>query len=141
MHCTQPRCQHWDLRPGKICGFSDYYPLTLLLGGVNHIKESVQLCTGRSKLLKELKFRNDKYQWKRVQMGYFLVSLCLLSFLQSLLTISQFLFSLTTFFHPSCCPPCPYSSHDIFSCIYLYGIVPFHELTNSIGLSGHIDVY
>lgn len=137
---THPRCQYWDPRLGKICGFSDHSPLTLFSGGIHYIKESVQLCTGRSKLFKELKFHDDKYLWKReVHLGCFLVNLCLFSFLQSLLIISPFLFSLTIFFYSSCCLPCPHSNHDILSCISLYDLVPFHELTNSIGLRGHTD--
>lgn len=101
MHCTHPRCQPWNPRPGKICGFSDHYPFTLFSGGVNHTKESAQLCSRRSKLLKELKFHDDRYLWKReVHMGYFLVNLCLLSFLQSLSTISPFLFFFNHFLLP-----------------------------------------
>lgn len=69
----------WD-QEKSLREFSDHYPFTLFSGGVNHIKENVQLYTGRSKLLWEPKFHDDEYLWKEniTHLGYFLVNFCLL---------------------------------------------------------------
>lgn len=88
-HFTHPPDVNLETRDRAkgICGSSDHYPFTLFSGVVNHRKESVPLCTGKSKFLiaVELKFYDDKYLWTEIstRLGYLLVSLCLLSFLNS----------------------------------------------------------
>ena len=89
-------CQPCDLGMDKsIHRLSDHVPFSLLRWR-KFQQESVQLCAGRSKLLMavELQFYDDKYLWADIitHLGYFLVSLCFLSFLRSLPTISPFLF-------------------------------------------------
>lgn len=77
-------CHPCDLGMDKsIHGMSDHVPLTLFSGEVNFLKESVQLCSGRSKLLiaVEPQFYDDKYLWAEMitSLGYFLVSVFLSS--------------------------------------------------------------